>query len=67
MCLNCIYLLGRQAMLEMGITGHFMRHMEEPKKLSVGQLTMGSPVGSMQKVCKQLRQEFLDLFKPELQ
>ena len=54
-------LLGRQAMVELGLTdltGHFMRHMEGPKKLSVRQLTMESPVGSLQKACKQLCQEF---------
>ena len=62
-------LLGRQAMVELGLTdltGHFMRNMEGPKKLSVGQLTTESTVGSLQKACKQCCQEFPDLFKPEL-
>ena len=48
-------LLGRQAIMELGLTdltGHFMRHMEGPNKLSVGQLTTESPAGSLQKACK---------------
>ena len=62
-------LLGRQAMLELGLTdlsGHFLRDMEGPKKLSVGQLTTKLPVGSLQNACKQCCQDFPDLFKPEL-
>ena len=57
-------LLGRQAMVELGLidlTEHFMRHMEGPKKLSVGQLTTESTVGSLQKACKQCCQEFPEL------
>ena len=62
-------LLGIQEMVGLGLTDlteHLMRHMEGPKKLCVRQLTMQSPVGSFQKACKQLCQEFSDLFKPEL-
>ena len=58
-------LLGRLTMVELGLTDlteHFMRHMEGLKKLSVGQLTMDSPVGSLQKACKQCCQKFPDLF-----
>ena len=64
-----INLLGGQAMVELGLTdltGHFMWHVEETKKLSVGQLTTVLPVGSLQKACKQLCQQFPDLFKSEL-
>ena len=49
-------LLSRQAMVELGLTDltkHFMQHME-------------SPVGSLQKACKQLCQDFPDYLKPEL-
>ena len=62
-------LFGRQAMAELeliDLTGHFMQHMEGTTKLSVGQLTMESSVGSLQNACKQCCQEFPDLFKPEL-
>ena len=37
--------LGRQAIVELGLTGHFMWHIEGPKKVSMGQLTMELPVG----------------------
>ena len=69
MCLNQTYLVDKSWWSYIGLTeltGHFMRHMEGPKKLSVGQLTMESQVGSLQKACKQLCQEFPDLFKLEL-
>ena len=61
-------LLSRQAMVELRLTefGHFMGHMEGPKKLFVGQLTMESPLGSLQKACKRCCREFPDLLKPEL-
>ena len=62
-------LLGTQTMVELGLTnltGYFMKHMEGPKKLSVGELTMETPVGSLQKAYKQCCQEFPDLFMPEL-
>ena len=59
-------LLGRQAMVELGLTEHFMWHMKRPKKLSVGQLTKESPVGLLQKACKQCFLEFPGLFKLEL-
>ena len=52
-----------QTRVELGLTdlnGHFMRHMEGPNKLSVGQLTTESPVGSLQKACKQCNKEFPD-------
>ena len=58
----------RQAMVELGLTdltGHFMQHMEGPNNLSVGHLTTESPVGSLQKACKQCCQDFPDSFKPE--
>ena len=67
--LHRLNLLGRQVMVELGLTdltGHFMWYMEGPKKLSVGQLTTESPVDSFQKACKQCCQEFPDLFQPEL-
>ena len=48
------------------LTGYFMRNMEGPKKLFVGQLTSEYTVGSLQKACKQCCQEFLNLLKPEL-
>ena len=60
---------GRQAMVELGLmdlTRHFIQHMEGPKKLSLGKLNSESPVGSLQKACKQLCQELPDTFKPEL-
>ena len=56
-------LLVIQALVELGLTD-LTGHMEGPKKLSVGQLTMESQIGSLQKVCKQLYQEFPDLFNP---
>ena len=62
-------LLGRQAMVELGLTDltrHLMRNMEGPKKLSVGQLITESTLRSLQKACKQCCQEFPNLFKPEL-
>ena len=62
-------LLRRPAMVEVGhtdLTGHFMRNIKGPKKLSVGQMIMESTVGSLQKACNQCCQEFPSLFKPEL-
>ena len=62
-------LLGIQDMVELGLTDltvSFMRSMKRPKKLSVGQLTVESTIGSLQKACKECCQEFSDLFKPEL-
>ena len=58
-------LLGRQAMVDLGLTDltrHFIQHIERPEKFSVGRLNSESPVGSLQKACKQLCQEFPDLF-----
>ena len=43
-------LLGRQAMMELGLTnltGHIMQNMKGPKKLSVRKLTTESTVGSL--------------------
>ena len=56
-------------MEELGLTDltrHFIQHIEGHMKLSVGWLNSESPVGSLQKACKQLSHEFPDLFKPEL-